>query len=1079
MLDRLIAISITHRYLVLGVAMLLAVAGGFALVRLPIDAVPDITNIQVQITTEIPALIPEDVERQVTWPIETAMAGIPNLDSTWSLSRYGFSQVTAIFKDGTDLYFARQQVAERLSQARDHLPPTADSRLGPIASGLGEVLFYTVNFAHPGGVAATASKKGAPGWQTDGSYRTSEGERLTTSDQQAAYLRVVQDWIVTPQLRGVSGIADVDTLGGAKKQYVVAPDPARLTAYGLSLQELGDALERNNRAKAGGFIERFGESRVVLADGRVHGVEDIGAIVVSTRSGTPILVRDVATVAIGHESRTGSASRDGREVVMGTVLMLLGSNARTVATAANARLQEIAATLPPDVVIATVLNRQTLVDAVIQTVATNLAEGALLVAMILSMVLGNLRGALVATAVIPLSMLLAAIGMKQFGISGNLMSLGAIDFGIIIDTAVIIIENCLRRLTEQRQLLGREATQDERFTECRAAAGQMVRPAVFGQLIIGIVYVPILLLSGIEGKMFHPMAATVILALTGAFILSLTVVPAAVATFARAGQAHRQNRLLRIAHRGYAPLVEHALRKPLLVTLAAVCLFVLACWIFSRLGSEFIPTLDEGNLAFEATRIPSIGMEQSTGMQLRLERAIKEIPEVLTIFSKTGTADLAFDPMPWNTSDNVVVVKPRTQWPDPRASEDSVFARIEAVANQQFGTQNEFSQPIQLRFNELIAGVKADVAVRLFGDDFGVLVPAAERVAKAMKGVRGAADVRVEQVQGASTLTVNALRDAAARIGISTADIQDVVVTATAGREVGLVFDGDRRFSMVVRLAEDLRNDPEVLKRLPIPLPAWEGQAVSDSGVRSVPMSSVATVQLGEGTNQISRDNGKRRIVVQCNVRGRDLGGFVEEAKVRVAHDSQLPTGTWVTWGGQYEHYQDARDRLVVAVPVCFLIILLLLYTTFGNLRDAALVFTAVPLALTGGVTSLWLRGMPFSISAAIGFIALSGVAVLNGVVLVSCINEMRQSGTPLVDAIRGGSLMRLRPVLMTALVASLGFIPMALSTSQGAEVQKPLATVVIGGILSSTILTLLVLPALYRLWHRERGPSGESPAVP
>lgn len=1074
MLDHVLGFSLAHRHLVMAITTLLALVGGWSLLQLPIDAVPDITNIQVQITTEVPALIPEDVERQVTWPIETAMAGIPLLDATRSLSRYGFSQVTVVFEDGTDLYFARQQVAERLAQAREHLPRTAEPRLGPIATGLGEVLVYTVSFAHPGGVGAPFAVANTPGWHANGVYQTPEGVRLTSAAEQAAYLRTVQDWLVVPQLRSVPGIADVDVIGGAKKQYVVNPDLARLTASGLGLQDVVAALERNNRALGGGFVERFGESHVVLADGRVKTIADIGRIVITTRGGTPIHVDDVAQVVINHENRTGAASRDGHEVVMGTVMMLFGENSRAVAAAANARLADIGRGLPPDIALTAVLNRQTLVDAVITTVGINLAEGAVLVAAILMMVLGSLRGALITTAVIPLSMLLTAIGMHQFGISGNLMSLGAIDFGIIVDTAIIIVENCLRRVAEQQRNYGRLLTREERLAETFAATRQMVMPAVFGQAIIITVYIPILLLTGIEGKMFHPMAMTVILALAAAFVLSLTFVPALVALVVSRPLAERENRLMAVARRGYEPVLGAALRLPVPIIGAAVLTFAGGCWLFTRLGSEFIPTLDEGNFACEVTRISSIGMEQSNSMQLRLEGALTEIPEVHMVFAKTGTAGLAFDPMPWNTSDTMIILKPRAQWPDPSASKIVVLEKLERVAEQQLGNRYEFSQPIQLRFNELLAGVRADIAVKLFGDDFDVLLPSAEEIAKALGAVPGAADIRIEQVEGSSNLVVEARTDVAARLGLNVADIHQTVATATAGQEVGVVFEGDRRFSLLVRLAEALRNDPEALKRLPIPVSRSNDGHDTASGhgtisPRSETVGNLANLVFIDGTNQISRDNGKRRIVVQCNVRGRDLGGFVTAAKAHLAENVSLPTGTWIAWGGQFAHYEEARNRLAVVVPLCFAIIFVLLYCTFGGARHALLVFAAVPLALTGGVVALWLRGMPFSISAAVGFIALSGVAVLNGIVLVSCINELRLSGIALDTAVRDGSLLRLRPVLMTALVASVGFIPMAFSVSQGAEVQKPLATVVIGGILTSTVLTLIVLPVLYRTWHRHQ----------
>jgi heavy metal efflux system protein len=1079
MLESILRFSIRSRGLILLLSLAGAVAGGWALMRLPIDAVPDITNNQVQINTAVEALTPIDVERQVTFPIETAMAGIAGLDYTRSLSRSGFSQVTVVFDDAVDIYWARQQVSERLVEARGNMPAGADPRLGPVATGLGEVYMYTVSFAHPEGSGATPAAEDEPGWQADGAYLTPEGQRLASPEDRAAYLRTVQEWIIVPQVRSVPAVAGVDSIGGFRKQYVIEPDMARLQSYGLSTRDLVDALERGNQSIGALPIEVNGEGYVVRSDGRVEGVDDLGAIPLVARGGTPIRVRDVAAIGIGREVRTGAASIDGQESVVGTALMLLGGNSRTVAKAVHERIQALASALPPDVVALSVYDRTKLVEATIRTVRNNLAEGAALVVAVLFVLLGNLRGAFIAAAVIPMSMLLAAIGMKHLGISGNLMSLGAIDFGIIVDTAVIIVENCLRRLGSRQHELGRVLTLDERLEEVAAAARQMLRPAVFGHAIITIVYLPILTLQGIEGKMFHPMALTVILALVGAFILSLTVVPALVAMLVRGRVAESENAAIRWAKAGYAPVLRGSLRWRWIVTPAAVVLFLISLLIFARLGQEFVPKLDEGDIAMQSVRIASTGMETSEAMQLAVEKALKTVPEISHVFSKTGTAEAAFDPMPVNVSDAFLMLKPRPEWPDPTLTKDGLLAKVRAAADRVPGSRYVYTQPIELRFNELIAGVRGDLAVKVFGDSFADLLTTAATVEAALTAVRGSADVRSEQVEGLPSLTLTVDREACARLGLNVADVQEVIATALGGREAGSVFEQDRRFEIVVRLPDAVRSDLDSLRRLPIPLPVMEDPdalTVASRGDlrhlairnRTVPLSAVAMVDVGEGLNQVSRENGKRRVVVQANVRGRDLGSFVEEARAKIAAGVTLPPGTWIAWGGQYEHLIAAHQRLSVVVPVCLLLIGMLLYSAFGSFAHALLVFTGVPLALTGGIVSLWLRGMPFSISAAVGFIALSGVAVLNGLVLLSCINQLRAEGRPLEDAIQEGCLTRLRPVLMTALVASLGFVPMALATGQGAEVQKPLATVVIGGIISSTLLTLVVLPALYRLFHRK-----------
>ena len=1075
MLNRILELSVQRRWAVVAATLITALFGVRALWVLPIDAVPDITGPLVQINTVDASLSPVDVERQVTFPIETALAGIPGLERTRSLSRNGFSQVTAVFRDGTDIYFARQQIGERLVSVRDRLPAGAEPRLGPITSGLGDVYMWTVAFAHPDGRGA-ATADGDPGWQSDGSYRTPEGERLRTPIERAAYLRTVQDWIIRPQLQGITDVAGIDAIGGFVKQVQVEPDVRQLAAHGLGFVDLVAALEGNNLSTGAGVVEHNGAAYVVRASARIESVDELASIAVAERGGTPIRLTDVARVAIGGEPRTGSASQNGEEVVMGTAMMLLGANSRTVSRAVDARLAEVQKTLPPDVVATPVLDRSQLVDAVIRTVATNLVEGAILVIAVLFALLGNLRAAFITALAIPLSMLLTAVGMVQTRTSGNLMSLGAIDFGLIVDGAVIIVENCLRVLGERRHALGRALTMAERLDAVRDASVQVRGATAFGEAIIILVYVPLLFLTGIEGRMFRPMALTVIFALVAAFVLSLTFVPAMVAIWVREPARPHANPLIALVTRAYVPTVRWALRLRWLVVGGALAICIAALLLFGRLGQEFVPTLSELDLLVHAARIPGTGVEQSTRMQRDLERALPAFPEVALVFSRTGTAEMASDPMPPYLSDTYVILKPHKDWPDARDTKETVRERIADALARIPGNRYEFTQPIQMRFNELMAGVRGDVAVKVFGDDFTVLQAAAEEVAAAIATIPGAADVRVEPVRGAPVLSVDVDRAAIARYGLTVADLHTVVAAGVGGRHAGQLFEGDRRFDIVVRLPEGARQDLDTLERLPVLLShedtprrplALGGDDVGRAPLRFVPLGALATLRLEDGPNQISRDNGKRRVVVQANVRGSDLGTFVGAAQAKVAADVTLPPGTWLEWGGQYESLLDARQRLMIVVPICFAIILLLLYATLGSFADALIIFSSVPLALSGGVATLWLRGMPFSITAAVGFIALSGVAVLNGLVLLSFIRDLRRDGASLEDAITRGAVTRLRPVLMTALVASLGFLPMALASGTGAEVQRPLATVVIGGLMTSTALTLLVLPALYRLSHR------------
>ena len=1075
MLQRVLQYSVHHRMLVILMTIAVAGFGTFSLLRLPIDAVPDITNNQVQINTLYAALSPVEVEKQVTFPVETALAGIPGLQYTRSLSRNGFSQITAVFDDDVDIYFARNQVNERLGMAKESLPPGAEPTMGAISTGLGEIYMYTVEYEHAGGKGAERTD-GKPGWQTDGSYLTDEGEKLQTDLEKAAYLRTVQDWIIRPQLKGVLGVAGVDAIGGYVKEYHVEPDPRRLVSYGLTFADLIEALEKNNASTGAGYIEHKGEAYLVRAAGRIATAEQIADIVIGSRDGTPIHIHDVAKVGVGRELRTGSASENGEEVVVGTALMLIGANSRTVAAAVDLKMQQINKGLPVGIKAKTVLNRTKLVNATIDTVKRNLIEGAILVVVILLVMLGNIRAAIITALAIPLSMLFTAIGMVQFKISGNLMSLGAIDFGLIVDGAVIIVENCLRRLAERQHHEGRILTLDERLEEVTIAAKEMIQPSVYGQAIIVIVYIPILALTGTEGKMFHPMAMTVIFALAGAFILSLTFIPAMVALLITGRVTEKDNILVGTAKRVYRPIVAASLRIPVVVVGLAVATFLGSLLLFTTLGQEFIPTLDEKDIAMHAMRIPSTGITQSSEMQFKVESAVAALPEVAFVFSKTGTAEMASDPMPPNVSDTFIILKSHEEWPDSSKTKTALVEEIEKAVGRVPGNNYEFTQPIQMRFNELISGVRSDVAVKVYGDEFEQMAPIAQKVAGILRNVKGAADVKVEQTSGLPVMNIDIDRQTISRLGLSITDVQDVISIAIGGREAGLVFQGDKRFDIRVRLPEDLRVNFESIDNLPVPLHNEEenpehnllgiGDDKKSSEGRYVPLGSLAKITVTEGPNQISRENGKRRIVVQANVRGRDLGSFVQEAQSNM--DSiKPPPGGWFEWGGQFENLVAARKRLSVVVPVCFFLIFLLLFTSFNSVRDALMVFSGVPLGLSGGILALWLRDMPFSISAAVGFIALSGVAVLNGLVMVNFINQLRREGKDLYEAILEGSVTRLRPVLMTALVASFGFIPMALASGTGAEVQRPLATVVIGGLISSTLLTLVVLPALYRLFKR------------
>lgn len=1041
MFERLIQFAIEQRIVVMLAVLLMVGLGIASYQKLPIDAVPDITNVQVQINTAAPGFSPLETEQRITFAIETAMAGLPGLKQTRSLSRSGLSQVTVIFEDGTDLFFARQQVSERLQTAREQLPENIDAMMGPVSTGLGEIFLWTVE-----------AREGA---------LKEDGTPYTATD-----LRVIQDWIIKPQLRNVPGVAEINTIGGFAKQYQIAPDPKKLAAYRLTLNDLIVALERNNANVGAGYIERGGEQLVIRAPGQLANELDIANIVIANVQGTPIRVSHVADVVIGKELRSGAATENGREVVLGTVFMLIGENSRSVSQAVAAKLTEINRSLPKGVVAVTVYDRTNLVEKAIATVKKNLIEGAILVIAVLFLFLGNIRAALITAMVIPLAMLFTFTGMFANKVSANLMSLGALDFGIIVDGAVVIVENSIRRLAHAQQRHGRMLTRSERFHEVFAAAREARRPLIFGQLIIMVVYLPIFALTGVEGKMFHPMAFTVVIALLGAMILSVTFVPAAIAMFVTGKVKEEEGVVMRTARQRYAPVLDWVLGHRTLAFGMAFAVIAVSGVAASRMGSEFIPSLSEGDFALQALRVPGTSLTQSVDMQQRLEKAIIErMPEVERVFARTGTAEIAADPMPPNISDSYVMLKPADQWPDPKKSRETLIAELQAAAASVPGSNYELSQPIQLRFNELISGVRSDVAVKVFGDDMDVLNQTANRIAATLQKVSGASEVKVEQTTGLPVLTINIDRDKAARYGLNMGDVQDAIAIAVGGRQAGTLYDGDRRFDMVVRLSEKLRTDVNGLSNLLIPVPA--SPVSGNSQIGFIPLSQVASLDLILGPNQISRENGKRLVIVSANVRGRDLGSFVEEAGQSIGEQVTIPPGYWTSWGGQFEQLQSAAQRLKIVVPVALLMVLALLFMMFNNLRDGLLVFTGIPFALTGGILALWLRDIPLSISAGVGFIALSGVAVLNGLVMIAFIRNLREEGFSLAKAIHEGALTRLRPVLMTALVASLGFIPMALATGTGAEVQRPLATVVIGGILSSTILTLLVLPALYQWAYR------------
>ncbi len=1035
---KLINFSIQHRFIILLTALGLMVLGLYNFTRLPIDAVPDITNVQVQINTQAQGYSPLEVEQRVTFPIESALAGIPKMDYTRSISRYGLSQITAIFEDGTDIYFARQLISERLQQIKSNLPSNLEPAMGPISSGLGEIFFYTVE-----------AKKDA---------MKENGKPYNLMD-----LLTIQEWIITPQLRNLKGVVEVNTIGGLKKQFHVKLYPQRLLSYGVTIKDVIDALDKNNNNVGAGYIEKNGEQYLIRIPGQVKDIDDIGHIILSKKDDLTIRIRDIADVKFGSPLRSGAATKDGEETVLGTAMMLMGENSQEVSKRVAVKLAEINKTLPNGVIARTVHDRTKLVDRAISTVEKNLLEGALLVIVILFLLLGNIRAALITAAVIPVSMLMTITGMVKQNVSGNLMSLGALDFGLIVDGAVIIIENCIRRFGIAQKERGRLLTREERFKLTSDATFEVIKPSIFGVIIITVVYLPIFSLTGVEGKMFHPMAFTVVLALVSALILSLTMVPAAVALFVTGKIEEKESKIIVKAKNYYEPMLHWGLKHPKKIIIGSISLVAISFVVLSRLGSEFVPSLDEGDIAIQALRAPGTSLGQSVAMQKDVDKLLKTFPEVNTVISRIGTAEVATDAMPPNIADTYVLLKSQKQWPKPRKTKEELIEKMEIALETLPGNNYEFSQPIQLRFNELISGVRSDVAIKIYGDDLDKLLDSASKISAIMQKIKGASDVKVEQVSGLPVLNIMPNREALDRFGLNISDVQDVVEVAMGGREVGQLFKGDRRFDIVVRLPENLRTDIQALKRLPIPLNRISNHK---SGPNYVPLKEVANIDIIYGPNQISRENAKRRIVVTANIRGRDLGGFVNEVQEVLDKEVKIPAGYWLDYGGTFEQLISARSRLMIVVPIALLLIFGLLFMAFDSARAALLIFTGVPLALTGGIAALWLRDIPFSISAGVGFIALSGVAVLNGMVMVEFIRNLQKSGANLDEAIIKGALTRIRPILMTALVASLGFVPMALNTGTGAEVQRPLATVVIGGIISSTFLTLLVLPSLYRFFH-------------
>lgn len=1041
MLEQIIAYSIRQRFIIMMLIIALIALGIYNFKHLPIDAVPDITNVQVQINTEAQGYSPHETEQRITYPIEKVIAGLPGLEEIRSISKYGLSQVTAVFNDSTNIYFARQLINERLSSIKSQIPEGTDPTMGPIATGLGEIFMYIVE-------AELGAKK-------------KDGTLWSLSD-----LREIQDWIIRPQLKNIKGVTEINSIGGFAKQFHVTPHPNKLISLGLTLEDIFRVVSQNNNNIGAGYLEKFGEQYLIRVPGQVKNIAEIENIIIAQRNSLPIRIKDVADVINGQELRTGAATQNGKEVVLGTVFMLIGENSREVAQRVAIKLEEIKRNLPENITVKEMYNRSILVDKTISTVEKNLFEGALLVIAILFLILGNIRIALITAAVIPLTMLITITGMVENKVSGNLMSLGALDFGLIIDGAVIIVENCLRRFGIEQNRLKRILSKEERFDLASKATAEVIRPSLFGILIITIVYLPIFSLTGVEGKMFHPMALTVVMALLTALLLTMSFVPAAVALFMTGKVSEKENIIMHKAHKWYELILTYSLHNPKKIISGSLLLVVLTGFLAFRLGSEFVPNLDEGDIALHALRIPGTSLTQAISMQTILESKIKEFPEIEAVFAKIGTAEVANDPMPPSVADTMVMVKDRKEWPNQRKTKAQLVKEIEAAVLKIPGNNYEFTQPIQMRFNELISGIPADLAVKIYGDDLEKLQQVGKQIESIIKTVQGAADAKTEQVAGLPFLAINPNREALSFYGLNVANIQNILEIALGGKIAGRIFEGDRRFDLIVRLPENIRNDINTIKNLLIPL-IKNTSDDNHTSLKYVPLSEVATLEVSTGPNQISRENGKRRIVVTANVRGRDLGSFVKDVQGKITERLKIPEGYWVEYGGTFDQLISAGKRLQIVIPITLILIFLLLYSLFRSTRDSLIIFTGVPLALIGGVLALWVRDIPLSISAGVGFIALSGVAVLNGVVMISFIQQLLNNKIPLEQAIKEGALTRLRPVLMTALVASLGFVPMALNVGIGSEVQRPLATVVIGGIISSTALTLLVLPSLYKLFHR------------
>ncbi|MGJ8692301.1 MAG: efflux RND transporter permease subunit [Thalassotalea sp.] len=1035
MLEAILKFSIERSRLVLVCVLFLAALGAWNFTKLPIDAVPDISNVQVVINTEIAGYTPLEVEQRVTYPLETALAGVPNLLDTRSISRYGLSQVVAIFTDDTDIYFARQLVSEKINAAKSELPLGVEPELGPTATGLGEIFMFTVD-ANEGAV-------------------NEQGRAITATD-----LRTVHDWVIRPQLMQVDGVVEVNPIGGFEREILVAIKPEKLLAHGITQQEVIQAITAHNQNRGAGFIEKNGAQWLVRIPGQLQDLSQLANVAIVSKTGQMIYVKDVADVGEGKELRSGAATQNGHEVVLSTVFMLIGENSQQVAKAVGAKLAEINKSLPQGIVANAVYDRTTLVNKTLATVEANLAEGALLVVVILFLLLGNIRAALLTAAVIPFAMLITITGMVQTKVSANLMSLGALDFGLLVDGAIIIIENCLRRLSLASG--GKSLATKERLAVVFDATREVIRPALFGVFIITAVYLPIFALTGVEGKMFYPMAITVVIALVSAMVLSITFVPAAVALLFKGSVVEKNNLIIQYSEKMYRPILAFVLKARWLVVISAALLVVVAGVMGSKLGSEFVPNLDEGDIAMHAMRIPGTSLTQAIEMQKVLEMEIAKLPEVERVFSKLGTPDVATDPMPPSVADTFLILKPRNLWPDPDKPKSQLVDELEQLVKQVPGNNYEFSQPIQMRFNELLAGVRAELAIKIFGDDFELLASTGENIALVIANVDGIKDVQVEPIKGLPVLTISPKLEQLALYGLTQSALQAQIAIAVGGQQVGKFYQGDKRFDIVVRLPEAQRNNMNYLANLPIQLP--------DTGY--VTLKELAQIATVNGANQVNRENGKRRIVVTANVRGRDLGSFVADVRTAIEANAKVPAGYWIEYGGTYQKLQSASKRLSIVVPVTLVLIIALLLLALGSFKDSMIIFSGVPLALTGGIFALIIRDIPFSISAAIGFIALSGIAILNGLVMVSFIRELIAEKVAINQAIIQGAITRLRPVLTTALVASLGFIPMAFNTGIGSEVQRPLATVVIGGVISSTLLTLFVLPALYRLLHIEKGRS-------